>query len=273
MAAAVSLCSDTANTAGGGLPNSDEPILMSANAVKEFQLALYLENLESFYFQSGLQNISLWEGSDSSNDTTEIIGKIAAVSCITNQPMSHLTFTLLQQEEVHIATITDLLNAYGTVVIPPCQYVFLVTSTDEFLELGDLITSARISAIIGLAGRISETDPLLIRSVSSIVTVNSRHDAFFRQGIGSVPNPTPFDTGINGIWAYNLAFGFVVPGSCPVEIPIPILPILSVSSPLTNTPSANTTAMPTVVAPYGNTTTGSVGSANGTVGPSQIEFS
>jgi hypothetical protein len=134
-------------------------------------------------------------------------------------------------------------------VIPPCQYVFPVTSTDEFLELGDLITSARISAIIGLADRISETDPLLIRSVSSIVTVNSRHDAFFRQGIGSVPNPTPFDTGINGVWAYNLAFGFVVPGSCPVEIPIPILPILSVSSPLTNTPSANTTAMPTVVAP------------------------
>jgi hypothetical protein len=62
----------------------------------------------------------LWEGSDSSNDTTEIIGKIAAVSYITNQPMSHLTFTLLQQEEVHIATITDLLNAYNAVVISPC---------------------------------------------------------------------------------------------------------------------------------------------------------
>jgi hypothetical protein len=54
FAAAAPLCSDTINTAGGASPNSGDPILISANAVKEFQLALFLENLESFNFQTGL---------------------------------------------------------------------------------------------------------------------------------------------------------------------------------------------------------------------------
>ena len=157
-------------------------------------------------------------------------------------------------------------------MIPPCQYSFPVASTDEFLALGDTITSVGVSAIIGLADRVSGTDPLIIRSVSSIVTVESRHDAFFRHVGGKVPNPAPFDTGISSIWAYNLALPFVVPGSCPVEIPIPILPTLFVSSLPANTPSANTTGTPPGGAPYGNTTTSPFGCGNATVRPSQMEF-
>lgn len=94
----------------------------------------------------------------------------------------------------------------------------------------DIITSIGIGAIIGLADRISSSDPLLIKSTSSIVTVESRHDAFFRQMDGEVPNPSPFDTGITRVWAYNLALPFVVPGSCPIEIPLPVLPTLSTTN-------------------------------------------
>jgi hypothetical protein len=157
-------------------------------------------------------------------------------------------------------------------VIPPCQYSFPVASTKEFLTLGDTITSVGISAIIGIADRISHTDPLIIKSVSSIVTVESRHDAFLRHVGGQVPNPAPFDTGISSIWAYNLALQFVVPGSCPVEIPIPILPTLSASSLLANASSVNTTGMPPAGAPYGNTTTNQFSGANATAMPPQMEF-
>lgn len=52
-----------------------------------------------------------------------------------------------------------------------------------------------------------------------------------------MPNPAPFDTGISDIWAYNLALSFIVPGSCPVEIPLPILPTLNVSESTYTTPS------------------------------------
>jgi hypothetical protein len=166
----------------------------------------------------------------------------------------------------------DFLSTYGAVVIPPCQYSFPVASTDEFLALGDAITSVGISAIIGLADRVSGTDPSMIKTVSSILTVESRHDAFFRHVDGKVPNPAPFDTGISSIWAYNLALPFIVPGSCPVEIPIPILPTLSVSSLPATTPSANTTGMPPSGPPYANTTTSPFGDANATLRPAQMEF-
>lgn len=86
-----------------------------------------------------------------------------------------------------------------------------------------------ISATIGLSESLAVTDPLLARFVSSILTVESRHGAFFRQVQGIVPNPAPFDTGISDIWAYNAAQAFIVPGSCPVEIPVPVLPGLKVS--------------------------------------------
>jgi hypothetical protein len=43
-----------------------------------------------------------------------------------------------------------------------------------------------------------------------------------------MPNPALFNTGISNIWAYNLAFLFIVPGSCYVEILLPILSILNI---------------------------------------------
>src|SRR5438094_10450330 len=80
ITAAAPFCPNTTNTAGGGLPNSEIPILISDTAVKEFQLALYLENLEASYFQTGLKNVTLWGTNGHPNDTIEIISKIAAVS-------------------------------------------------------------------------------------------------------------------------------------------------------------------------------------------------
>lgn len=98
-----------------------------------------------------------------------------------------------------------------------------------------------IGATIGLAERLAVTDPLLVKSVSSILAVESRHDAFFRHIEGEVPNPAPFDTGISNIWAYNFALSFIVPGSCSVEVPLPILPTLTVPNASCSEP-ANSTA-------------------------------
>lgn len=87
FAAAAPLCSDIINTAGGGTPNSGDPMLISSNAVREFQLALFLENLESFYFQTGLQNAFQWGINGYPNDTVEILTKIAAVSFAIDSPV------------------------------------------------------------------------------------------------------------------------------------------------------------------------------------------
>ncbi|KIW36733.1 uncharacterized protein PV06_11029 [Exophiala oligosperma] len=254
--AAVPLCSDTINGAGGGIPDRNEPPMLSAEAVKEFQLALFLENLELSYFQSGLENISTWGTAGYPNDTTKILSKIVA------------------QEEVHVATITNLLSGYGAPVIAPCQYSFPVSSIDEFIALGDIITSLGISALIGVVHRVSYTDPSIVNTVASIVTVESRHDAFFRHVGGRVPDPAPFDTGISNIWAYNLALRFIVPGSCPTEIPLPILPPLTVSTPTAaENRSSAATGIASSIVPYQNSTTIPVNAANTTVTSSDMAFS
>ena len=42
-----------------------------------------------------------------------------------------------------------------------------------------------------------------------------------------MPNPAPFDTAVPIAWAYNIGLRYTVPGSCPVEVPLPTYPPLS----------------------------------------------
>ncbi len=80
FSAASPLCCNITGKAGGGTPNSGFPTLISENAIKEFQLMLFLENLEASLFATGLANITSWGANGYPNDTVEIIGKVAAVS-------------------------------------------------------------------------------------------------------------------------------------------------------------------------------------------------
>jgi hypothetical protein len=65
-----------------------------------------------------------------------------------------------------------------------------------------------------------------VSSLSAILAVESRHDAFFLLQRDQVPNPRSFDTGIGMIWAHNLARQYIVPGLCIDDIPLPVLPTL-----------------------------------------------
>lgn len=135
------------------------------------------------------------------------------------------------QEEVHVASIQTLLAHNGAQVINPCQYAFPVNTAVDFFALANIITSVGIGALFDLQDGVSKTDPGLEVIVSAIVTLEARHDAFFRMTAGEAPNPSPFDTRISGAWAYNLALDFVVPGSCGGGLPasitgIPVFPPL-----------------------------------------------
>ena len=58
LAVATPICSNIIGTVGGGLPNTAKPSMISASAIKDLQLALFLENLETSYFLNGLTNIT-----------------------------------------------------------------------------------------------------------------------------------------------------------------------------------------------------------------------
>ena len=82
LAAATPLCSNITGIVGGGPPNIKIPSLISLEAIKGFQLALFLENLESSFFNTGLMLIKNQGTSGYSNGTIEIVSKVTAMSTL-----------------------------------------------------------------------------------------------------------------------------------------------------------------------------------------------
>jgi hypothetical protein len=113
-------------------------------------------------------------------------------------------------------------------VVPPCNYKFPATNFDEFLAVANLLTSANFGSVIGVQLQLSGSDLAIAAPTSSILAVETRHDAFLRILHGAIPNPSPFDTGLPIAWAYNIGLQLTVPGSCPVEVPLPTYPQLSI---------------------------------------------
>ena len=93
----------------------------------------------------------------------------------------------------------------------------------------DGIRSVGIGAYLG--GAITLMDnPDLLTAATSILTVEARHDSFLQYGLGASSFPSPFDTSLSGVFAYNLAQMFIV--SCPQQLPIVVLPKLELISKL-----------------------------------------
>ena len=192
--------SQVTQLAGGGIPVNNNPPAppLSQNAVNSFQLANFLENLESNFFQNGLANLTAWGNAGYTNGVSNL-DVVAAVAA---------------QEEVHVANLVKVITGNGGQAIVPCSYQFPVSDAPSFFALANIITSVGIGALIDLEANVAPTDPGVIPAVGSIVPVESRHDAFFRLTANEHPNPTAFETRISGAWAYNLALDFVVADSC-----------------------------------------------------------
>jgi hypothetical protein len=192
--------SQVTQLAGGGIPVNNNPPApqLSQNAVNSFQLANFLENLESNFFQNGLANLTKWGTAGYTNGVSNL-DVVAAVAA---------------QEEVHVANLVKVITGNGGQAITPCSYQFPVSDANSFYALANIITSVGIGALIDLEATLAPTDPGVVPAVGSIVPVESRHDAFFRLTANEHPNPTAFETRISGAWAYNLALDFVVSGSC-----------------------------------------------------------
>ncbi|MCJ1356143.1 MAG: hypothetical protein MMC33_006137 [Icmadophila ericetorum] len=185
--------------------------------IQVLQLGLYLEHLEFNFFTLGYQNFTDSDYTKAGfasgfRDTIKVIA---------------------DQEADHIATITNALNSIGITPVPACAYWFPFNSTETFVSLANMITSVGIGAYIGASENLINSSPLL-NSALSILTVEARHDAFLRLGLGASPFPEPYDTALTGIFAYNLAKAFVP--WCPTSAALsdwlpPVLPTLTLLGP------------------------------------------
>lgn len=138
-----------------------------------------------------------------------------------------MLLTVPKQEMVHQRAIQNILHAAGVDITPPCQYEFPSYNTSQFLVLGRKLSTVAVGAAVALADAISTLDPELVSGFASIAATEARLSAFFEVINGHVPNPSPFDTPVAGVWAYNLALNFVISGSCQQTLPLPILPRLT----------------------------------------------
>jgi hypothetical protein len=127
-----------------------------------------------------------------------------------------------------VATVGAVLRLNSAPVVPPCTYTFPVTTWPSFLGVAHLLTSTNFGSVIGVQQQLSGSDLAIAASTTSILGVETRHDAFLRLLNGQVPNQSPFDTGLPIAWAYNIGLQLVVPGSCPVEVSLPTYPGLAI---------------------------------------------
>ncbi|KAL6721531.1 hypothetical protein ACLMJK_000635 [Lecanora helva] len=190
---------DVADVAGGAPPNGPPPANISDAAVKDFQGVNFLENLESAFFEQGLQNLTnKWNDNHKIHLAIDIVTKVQA------------------QEAIHVQTAKNILNHFNKATFTPCKYQFPVSNAKEFFGLANIITSVGIGAVINVASGLALTDPTLVPGPASILAIEARHDAFFRaeSGVSKIPNPAPFDTRISAAYALNLASPFIVKDSC-----------------------------------------------------------
>lgn len=117
-----------------------------------------------------------------------------------------------------------------------------MTDTAGFIKLAQIITIVGIGAVIDLAASVAPTDPALLQNIASTITVEARHDAFFRQALSLPPNPAPQDTRLSPEWALHLALPFVVPRSCPLSPAVRRFPRLAIRGVLTPTTATLTFA-------------------------------
>ena len=61
------------------MPNAPPPPTLSNITLNDFQVAEYLENMESAFFQAGVKNLTLWGVDGYPANTLDVVTRVAAV--------------------------------------------------------------------------------------------------------------------------------------------------------------------------------------------------
>ncbi|KAF8861787.1 hypothetical protein BDZ45DRAFT_242463 [Acephala macrosclerotiorum] len=220
--APILLSQATAEQAGGGVPGGPPPqTSFSANAIQNFKVANFIEGIESGFFAGTLDALS----KDPTFTNSSGDGKSIA----------NITTQIAAQELVHKATLEGLLDIAMEPAVPACATIFPVSDTNDYLAKANVVTSAAIGVIITILQSLATSDDNnLLGPLSSILSVESQQDTFFRMTGSNTPSASPFNTGLSTTFAYNIALTFVDPRSCPQLLPLPILPSLNLTSPVLN---------------------------------------
>ncbi|GAA95691.1 uncharacterized protein L969DRAFT_15615 [Mixia osmundae IAM 14324] len=154
--------------------------------------ALTLEHLEATFYAQGLANFSA-----SDFPSAQVYANIQQISA---------------DEASHVQFLTSALSAAGASPFQACTYDFSsVTSATAMLATAQVLEGVGVSAYLGAAGSINNTDYLT--AAGSILTVEARHNAYIRYSNGYSPFPAPYETPLSPNEVVTLAAPFLA--SCP----------------------------------------------------------
>ncbi|KAH8710267.1 hypothetical protein GQ44DRAFT_626674, partial [Phaeosphaeriaceae sp. PMI808] len=136
----------------------------------------------------------------------------------------------IQQQEIkQLDALRDLLSRLGGEDVPSCRYLLPGNATELVLLMGAL-KSVELGVYMSLAESLPPSDTSAAILLSSIASVAAKQNALLHTQTNSNASTEPFETPASGAWAYNFALEYVRPGSCALELPFPILPMLTMSN-------------------------------------------
>ncbi|KAF2022705.1 hypothetical protein EK21DRAFT_119477 [Setomelanomma holmii] len=177
-------------------------------AVDALQLAQFLKNL-------GVSVFNVSNSMNRQNGKTSLLASVVA--------------NISMQEYTQQKALSDMLLRTGSADIPPCEYIPLSNTNDMDLLMSTL-KSIEVGAFMLLAESLSVDATPAAVLLSSIAGVAARQNAMLQACARLNTSMASFETPLSATWAYNLALNYVRPGSCKAELPIPILPALSIGN-------------------------------------------
>ncbi|KAI4763154.1 hypothetical protein E4T52_04782 [Aureobasidium sp. EXF-3400] len=179
---------------------------LSQNDIIGLQLASYLENLELSLYTGGCEGI------------TDVQWIAAGFPSTFQQDIC----AIAEQQQNQTGYISSTLEASGISAPQACNYALSYDTPTAFVLLANQITSISLGFYLG---SLNDFSPELQTVAASILSVEARHDAIVRNGMGASPFPTNLDVPLSSVWAYNLAQKYTT--SCPQQLPVDLLPPLT----------------------------------------------
>ncbi|RYP01714.1 hypothetical protein DL764_006139 [Monosporascus ibericus] len=186
--------------------------------------ALTLEWLEATFYQQGFAQF----GDD----------QFAALG-LTEQQIEDLK-GIGASENTHVVFLQSAIAQAGFRPVQPCTYNFGFTDAAGMVATAAVLESVGVSAYLGAAPLVS--DPGILGTAGSILTVEARHQSFIRVASGIAASPSPFDTPLGPKAIFSLAAPFIE--SCPEgsNLVLEAFPTLTLSEPTINAAGVNALA-------------------------------
>jgi hypothetical protein len=134
-----------------------------------------------------------------------------------------------QQEYKQHKALADMLRRSGNADIPPCQYT-LPTNDNDMILLRSTLKSVEAGAFMWLSESLTADATQVAILLSSIASVAPRQNAMLQAYAHLNTSMASFETPLPATLAHSLAWNYVQPGSCKAELPMAILPTLSIGN-------------------------------------------